>query len=266
MRYSFGIIDYSLPLYADSVSNEWNQENVNRDLGYPFVHWLQTISGAGVIQIDGKLIELSTGQGILIDKDIPHSYKSKSSDWNTAYFTFGGELISEMLDSLKFKKYIHISNPNCQLLQFVDNYYENVKANKIDEYESSVLVYKFLLLIKKNQVSNNIDPKAQEFIIEPIINLIEKQYMLDLKNDDFVRVTNYSLQYILEIFRENLSSSPHKILINYRVKKAKELLINQANMSVEEIGQRVGFNTNSYFISTFKKKEKVTPNRFRQYF
>jgi len=266
MRYSFGITDYSLPLYIDSISNRWTQETINRRKGYPYVHWLQTVSGAGEILIGGQQLELGPGQGILIDKDVSHAYHSVSGEWITAYFTFGGELITEMLATLRFNQFIQIKNPDEKLQMFVDQCYQKIQDNRVDTYQASVLVYEFLLLIKKNQIKNDVSPHLMTVIVNPILEFIRDNYMYDLKNADFVDQTHYSLQYILEVFRAYFDNSPHHLLIDYRVRKAKELLANYPDKSVEEIGKQVGFNTNSYFITMFKQREKVTPGHFRAFF
>lgn len=103
-------------------------------------------------------------------------------------------------------------------------------------------------------------------IIEPILKLINEHYTENLDNDNFQQLTNYSTQYILETFRQYYGSSPHQILIDLRIRKAKELLLNQPDLSIEEIGRLVGFNTYSYFILMFKRTEKVTPGKFRHFY
>lgn len=266
MRYSFGVTDYSLPLYIDSVSNRWIQETISRKKGYPYVHWLQTVAGVGEIVIDGQHMMLRPGQGILIDKDVPHAYHAVSGEWITAYFTFGGELITEMLATLRLSQFIQIKAPDVQLKKFVDQCYRRIQAGEVDTYQASVLVYEFLLLIKKNQIKNDVNPHLMKVIVNPILDCIRDHYMDDLKNADFVEQTHYSLQYILEVFRAYFDSSPHHLLVDYRVRKAKELLANYPDKSVEEIGKLVGFNTNSYFITMFKQREKVTPGSFRAFF
>ncbi|MDE3750832.1 AraC family transcriptional regulator [Pediococcus pentosaceus] len=264
MRYSFGITDYSLPLYIDSLSNNWEQEDVERKKGYPYVHWLQSIKGSGMIYIDDKEIELKEGEGILIDRDIQHAYHALGTKWVTAYFTFGGELITEMLATLSIKKFVKIEEPDQELKTFVDLCYRDIQRNHVDIYQTTVMVYKLLVLIKKNQIKNKFDVRLTEEIIDPIVEFIKEEYRNDLKNEDFVRQTNYSLQYILGVFNECLNSSPRKLLTDYRVRKAKELLITKLDLTVEDIGKEVGFNTNSYFIKVFKQRERMTPGRFRE--
>ncbi|GAC45682.1 AraC family transcriptional regulator [Pediococcus acidilactici NGRI 0510Q] len=264
MRYSFGITDYSLPLYIESLSNYWEQEDINRYQGYPYVHWLQCIEGAGTILIDNKEFSLDKGQGILIDRDVPHAYHSSKGKWITAYLTFGGELIVEILATLNIRNFVKVEDPDSELRQFIDECYKKIQREPTDSYQTSAMVYRLLTLVKKNQIRNRANQRVFIEIINPIIDFIKENYKKDLKNRDFVAQTNYSQQYILEIFREHLNSSPRKLLTDYRIRKSKELLVKEPNLSVEQIGHNVGFNTNSYFISTFKSREKLTPGKFRE--
>jgi AraC-like DNA-binding protein len=266
VRYSFGITDYSLPLYIDSVSNNWEQEDINRKKGYPYVHWLQTINGEGEVIVNGQTIRLLPGQGILINKDIRHAYHSVNGKWTTAYFTFGGELISEMLSTLSITEYINIKEPDEQLSRFVNECYWQIQKNQLDMYESSVLVYQFLILIKKNYINDNVNARQMNNIVNPIMEYIKSNYMNEVRNEDFVRLSHYSLQYILQIFQQYFHRSPRALLNDFRIRKAKELLVINPEQTVEQIGKLVGFNTNSYFISAFKKREKVTPGQFREFF
>jgi AraC-like DNA-binding protein len=265
MRYSFKNKDRSLPVYIDSIGFDWAQEDVNRPKGYPYVHWLQTCSGKGIVTLKDREIELTAGQGILINQEVPHDYAKdpKSEEWRTSYFTFGGSLIKEMTMILGIQQYQYIDAPEEKLKNFIAENHQEFERPQVDIYRSSLLVYDFLLEIKKYQVKNPSNKHLHQKIIQPILSLIETNYMDDLSNEDFVKATNYSIQYILETFRRIHGESPHQALTKRRILKAKELLLNRPELSVEEVGRSVGFNTNSYFISTFKHDEYVTPGKFR---
>lgn len=267
MRYSFKNKDRSLPLYVDSIGYMWHQESVNRPNGYPYIHWLQTYSGSGIVTIENKKIILKPGTGILINQAIPHKYSPiEAQEWQTGYFTFGGSLVSEITTVLGFNDYLAIEKPEDRLINFIKHYYSDFEQNSVDPYFSSSLVYDFLLLIKKYSVKNPNNYQLDTHIIQPILNLIYANYSEQLTNSDFTRITNYSLQYILEIFRYNQGMSPQQILRDHRILKSKELLLNHPELSIEEISQLVGFNTNSYFIAQFKKVERVTPGKFRKFY
>lgn len=49
-----------------------------------------------------------------------------------------------------------------------------------------------------------------------------------------------------------------------RIKKSKEMILQNKDMQIKEIGRLVGFNDISYFCSMFKKVEQMSPNEFRK--
>ncbi|MNJ00150.1 Bifunctional transcriptional activator/DNA repair enzyme AdaA [compost metagenome] len=70
-------------------------------------------------------------------------------------------------------------------------------------------------------------------------------------------------QHTCLLFQQTLGMRPFAYLTRYRLRKAKELLL-QEQLEVREIAKRVGYEDTSYFIKLFKRQEGVTPIRFRK--
>ena len=64
-------------------------------------------------------------------------------------------------------------------------------------------------------------------------------------------------------FKKYTNCSLIDFLLNIRLTKAKELLVN-AKKSVEEIAELCGFSSANYFGLIFKKKEGVSPINYRK--
>ena len=56
--------------------------------------------------------------------------------------------------------------------------------------------------------------------------------------------------------------SLNDLIRNYRLRKSKELLL-QTSMTISEIAYETGFNTPTYFSSTFKEKYNISPREFK---
>ena len=67
------------------------------------------------------------------------------------------------------------------------------------------------------------------------------------------------------IFKKYLKESPIKYLLNYRLIKSTELLVENA-LPITEVAFEVGFSNPSYFIDAFKKAYGLTPNEYRKKF
>ena len=60
-----------------------------------------------------------------------------------------------------------------------------------------------------------------------------------------------------------MQTTPYQYLTEYRLLKASELLVN-TELSMGEISNSVGFNSQSHFGKMFKLKTKLTPLSYRK--
>lgn len=93
---------------------------------------------------------------------------------------------------------------------------------------------------------------------EYIINNYYKNISLKTVADEIFLSQNY----LSELFKKETGEGFYEFLSNYRIKKAKEILIT-TNLKVYEIAERVGYSDSITFGRAFKKKTGKTPNHYR---
>ena len=98
--------------------------------------------------------------------------------------------------------------------------------------------------------------------LQKIIEYIEINYNKDIKLYHLSNVIMKSVSHLSKQFKEIYRISPMQYINNYRIQKAKELMIN-TNLNITEISRTVGFQTVHYFSRYFKDKEKITPLQFK---
>jgi two-component system response regulator YesN len=76
---------------------------------------------------------------------------------------------------------------------------------------------------------------------------------------DMVSLTPH---YFGKVFKKVTNISYSEYLTKLRIGKAKEMLIG-TDLKINEIGEKCGFTSNSYFVTIFKKSEGKTPNTYR---
>jgi two-component system response regulator YesN len=69
--------------------------------------------------------------------------------------------------------------------------------------------------------------------------------------------------YFSVLFKEQTNMTFSEYVTRNRIQKAKNLLLT-TNLSINEIAEKVGYNTPKYFIKIFKEYEKITPNRYKR--
>lgn len=267
MRLFFNSPDYSLPLFVDSIGYDWDQHRVDRPSGYPYYHWLQSNDGSGAITIGNTHFTLQPGEGFLIAANIPHAYTPITPKWNTSYFTFGGALVNELTATIGLHEFVHITQPSRHLLRFTRQSYELV-CDQADDIalNASPVVYEFLLALRPYLQAATPTNTNTHRIATAVLTLIQTHYADDLTNRTFAETTNYSIQYILQCFQNAYHQTPKQYLNAYRIKQAKELLINQPTLPLAAVAASVGFSTENYLIQVFKHQEGLTPGQFRTMF
>lgn len=100
--------------------------------------------------------------------------------------------------------------------------------------------------------------------VEKIMNYIQKNYQQDLSLDQFSELTNLHPSYISYLFKNETGVSLIQYLQEYRMKKAKELIVNHRSLPVHTIANQVGYENPQHFMKVFKKVVGCTPGSFRE--
>ena len=79
------------------------------------------------------------------------------------------------------------------------------------------------------------------------------------------KAINESSHHVSQVINEQLNQSFFEMLASYRVKEAKAILKTELGkkLTIEEIAERVGYNSKSAFNTAFKKFTSQTPSEFR---
>lgn len=99
-------------------------------------------------------------------------------------------------------------------------------------------------------------------LVEQIIQYIHKHYYEPISLESMAEVWNYSIQYLSRQFKRRTGRSPIEYVIQTRMAKAKELLI-QTDATVQEIAVSVGYSDVFYFTRLFKKQVGTTPVQYK---
>ena len=100
-------------------------------------------------------------------------------------------------------------------------------------------------------------------IAKKIIMLIHSQYTEDISIEQISSELYISRSKCFKIFKQYTQKTPIAYLMEYRLKKAGEMLL-QTDKSVTEIGTACGFSSSSYFIKCFKESFGVSPAKYRK--
>ena len=108
--------------------------------------------------------------------------------------------------------------------------------------------------------TNNAD--RYEALVDKVCKYIDENYHSYTVIDEIARKLNLSVGYINMIFKKNKKQTLFSYTVNKRIEKSKELLKDDT-LSVSKISRMVGYSSNAYFATAFKKTVGVTPMQYR---
>lgn len=254
------------PFSFETIGNHWKQKPVIRPNGHPRYHYIQSEKGRGRLKILDKQYILDENEGILIAPCIAHTYTKDCSEWYTMFATFTGTMESDLGKLLGNKQYVLIKKEQGlqikSLIYDVINKYENPP---LDTHLLSIDCYKLLMnFVDAVNMPHLLNEPLYIKYIAPVIKIIENHYDSRLTAEELSQLVYVSPQYLSRLFKRFLGYSVYEYLTMYRITKAKELLLTQWHLSVQEIAIRVGFQDVSHFIVMFKKITGNTPLEFRK--
>jgi AraC-like DNA-binding protein len=120
---------------------------------------------------------------------------------------------------------------------------------------------------KKYSRSSLTDSLRQESI-EKINDLISKEKLFlnpSFSLTDLAKRTGLSTHHLSQILNESFNQSFFEWISVYRIEEAKRFLhdAEKSKYKIEEIAERVGYNSKSAFNTAFKKLTGLTPSQFR---
>lgn len=157
------------------------------------------------------------------------------------YCYFNGELVKRKISTIKKELYETINN-------FVD--YESAAED----------IASVLFNITE---TDNEGITKQPKLIDNIKEYLKANYQKSITNTVLSKEFGFVPSYISRLFKQyNNGISPGEYLSNYRIEKAKKIMMEQPELLVKEIADMVGFHDAYYFSKIFKKKTGMWPTKY----
>ena len=96
-----------------------------------------------------------------------------------------------------------------------------------------------------------------------IRSYLDEHYMDAIDLSEVAKTLRMSMHYMSHVFKRTFGYSPMNYLLRRRIGEAQTLLIS-TDLSITEIGERVGYETTSYFSSQFTKQVGMSPKKYRK--
>lgn len=259
--------EMTLPYYIVGVGCSYEQEHINRPQGFPYYQWIQSRQGCGELILPGHTVSVSENQGMLLFPDSPHEYYAAGASWEVDWIIFGGHSVEDFFRrtaKIKESGVYFISQP-LAIADKISQIYEMEKTDSpVKNMKASRMTYEVLmdlLEFTSGRTDNSLAYKYNR--LKPLLNYIEDSYDKPLTLTELARIAMITPQHLCHSFKEITNHTLTEYINLTRIKKSKELIIQNKNMQIKEIAGIVGFQDVSYFCAIFRKNENMSPGEFR---
>ncbi|XOV92536.1 MAG: helix-turn-helix domain-containing protein [Bacteroidota bacterium] len=235
-----------------------------------------TISGQRIVRHGNQVWAYNQTKGALLKKcaflqELPKDY----TDWNALTFYLKDAYLRSIFE--EFRPHLSLADlpePNPQMVETLEiddqirSCYESLIPyfDKEKQLPESILEGKF-----KELLFNIFDHPGNKHILAyilkitsreqtPIWEVMEENYMYDLKVSDFANLAGRSLAAFKRDFKNYYKTSPGRWLTERRLKRAK-FQLETSDKTIKEVAFDCGFANASHFSRVFKEQFQESPSR-----
>ncbi len=264
-RYTYPIIgsNSNLPFYLTGIGIADPEYHVNRMDGLISHQILFVDSGEGILKVDGKQFDLKRGSLFYLSPKIPHEYYSENGSLKTCWIVFRGGCLAEIMAGLGFEDYNVVQT---QCLNFISSQFNAIfaSAEAADSggEKCSILLYEYILAVR-NIFRHTAENGNINRITEPVLAFINEHYREDITLEQLAEVSGVSMQHFCRLFKARTDLRPLEYIAKLRISHAKRLL-EGTDLSIADISQGIGYQSNTYFGMVFRKYEGMSPSEYRR--
>lgn len=224
--------------------------------------------GESVITVNGKKYDVDQGDMVVVFPNMIHSYDNETDDEIATFIIFNSEFFEDTI--LTFMNYEPInpvikSNMIHEDVQYaIRSLCKEVQYNEVNTDAARSLIKlilsRILPIMQLKKSSNNKGTNLISDIVTYICNNYTKEISLDTLSENF-GVNKY---YISKIFNSKIQISLSDYVNGFRIELAKKLLKSNEEMSILEISEQCGFETQRSFNRVFQKFCGTSPREFRK--
>jgi len=276
-------VSYNMPMYSVQSNRTFLSNFQNMEIPS---HWhddwefFVLLSGEVIHTVNGKLYQLSSGQGIFINSRQLHglhSFYGKDCEYVNLLVHLSLVCANPYIE----KNYIQAITTNGAFVHAILNddtewqseliacvrrinklRSENAESLGLAVQSISFRIAELLYInMPKDDSSGHIDQRLS--VLRNMTGLIQRYYSEKITLQDIADAGNVSKATCCSIFRQHLQTTPNSYLTRYRLEKGTELLRNP-DLSVTEVAYAIGFSGSSYFTENFRKHFGITPSEYRK--
>jgi AraC-like DNA-binding protein len=225
-----------------------------------------TLSGEGIFRIGKQEIRLTPGMAFLQchnDRRNAYRYPADGREpWRFLWIAFSSKAAENIARAVNREYgYIFRLPLDSGIVKKLKNYeHYNGRLQVITPLEGATI---FMDVITRLA---NLESRREETVSSELIRLAHEYIYAHLEDDIDIRAIaahlGISREHLARVFKQQLGESPSSYLHRKKMMRACKLLL-ETNLTVSEVGDKLGYASGAAFIRTFKQHLQMTPGQLR---
>lgn len=256
-------------LFAGESRTEPNHKLGPKVYDYFLFHFVE--HGKGSFHTEYSTYELTEGDGFLIHPEQLVSYESDSKDpWHYRWIAFNGANSHKFVQRAGFQPELPVFRATAnsaipELLQLTLQAFHHQRNNS----HFISLGYLHLVMAEAEAVLQQElrlpeGESGVQRIVKQMIHYMSSQYAHPVSIEQMCASLGYNRAYLSRIFKKETGISPVTYLLKLRIDKARHLLRERPELSIEQIASSVGLTDALYFSRQFRRFHGEAPSHYRQ--
>ncbi len=234
-------------------------------------HLHVVMTGCGRIEVGGESYPVREGQMFLV-KHMEETYYQADMDnpWHYVWVTYDGEYALKFMEYAGFTEGVYVRDSVVAPTKFFSVVAEIVERPNLDmasEVYRMSLALRFLSLAieSREKQDESVRKRGSPYVtdyVEYAVKYIHNNYA-HIRISDVAKYIGISRTYFSSMFKEKMYMSPQEFLMQVRMDKGKELLL-QTAVPINVVAQEVGYEDQLAFSKAFKKKFGLSPDQYRK--
>ncbi|MBZ6005304.1 MULTISPECIES: response regulator transcription factor [Paraclostridium] len=250
--------------YVDSIDNLNCSYQSAKDiheykLVYPNISWIREYKEKSYNLENIDYIDFNHLKKLLLNKDNKESLNYIESIFSK--LKKDENLTVKQIKTKSIEVFLNVYNyfNDSKIIKGLDLYLEKV----INSVNLDQIQVELNNMIKHRQSKLEETDDSISPIILKLLRNIEKNYSKDLNLKEISETYNINSIYLGQLFQKETGILFSDYLNNFRVNKAKNLLV-ETSLKAAEIGELVGYANKNYFYRKFKDIVGITPSEWRK--
>ncbi|NOU77067.1 helix-turn-helix domain-containing protein [Paenibacillus sp. LMG 31458] len=236
---------------------------------YYLIHYV--ISGKGVFSSQGEEYELGAGDSFVIEPEQLISYVSDETDpWHYCWIAFTGTQAAALVASTgvnPLQPIIHTKR-NRHIPVLFRHIQQALRSKKANAQLKSIgylhlLLGEYCETLSASTLAGVITEAESDRIVQQAIHYLSTQYAEPITIELMAESLGYNRAYLSRMFKRHTKVTPVTFLLKLRVDKARLLLRERLELTIEQIASSVGFYDPLYFSKQFRRWYGVSPSEYR---